>query len=348
MAALEAHDLVAGYHRGRTRTPVLDVASLIAPAGQLVAVIGPNGGGKSTLLRTLIGAQPPLRGVVRLDGTSLADLDRRERARRIAVVLTDRVDPGLLTVGDVVELGRHPHTGWSGYLTAEDVEIAHAAAAHLGVLAMWDRPFAVLSDGQRQRVLVARALAQRPRVLVLDEPTAFLDLGGRIELTLTLAELAHTAHLVTGPVDGDDDAAMAVIVATHDLELALAHADRVWLVVGGTVVDRARPSWPTTARSWPPSPHRTRPNGWPPCSTPPCALVVDAVLSSAPARTAAVEDRLQHEPDEEEHGTGQQRPLRHRQGRDQQPGDGDHGRDDHRRPVVPVQHRLNLPSRRWP
>lgn len=238
MAALEAHDLVAGYHRGRTRTPVLDVASLSAPAGQLVAVIGPNGGGKSTLLRTLIGAQPPLRGVVRLDGTSLADLDRRERARRIAVVLTDRVDPGLLTVGDVVELGRHPHTGWSGYLTAEDVEIAHAAAAHLGVLAMWDRPFAVLSDGQRQRVLVARALAQRPRVLVLDEPTAFLDLGGRIELTLTLAELAHTAHLVAGPNDGED-AAMAVIVATHDLELALAHADRVWLVVGATVVDRA-------------------------------------------------------------------------------------------------------------
>ena len=151
MAALEAHDLVAGYHRGRTRTPVLDVASLAAPAGQLVAVIGPNGGGKSTLLRTLIGAQPPLRGVVRLDGTSVADLDRRERARRIAVVLTDRVDPGLLTVGDVVELGRHPHTGWSGYLTAEDVEIAHAAAAHLGVLAMWDRPFAVLSDGQRRQ-----------------------------------------------------------------------------------------------------------------------------------------------------------------------------------------------------
>ena len=175
---------------------------------------------------------------MRLDGTSLADLDRRERARRIAVVLTDRVDPGLLTVGDVVELGRHPHTGWSGYLTAEDVEIAHAAAAHLGVLAMWDRPFAVLSDGQRQRVLVASALAQRPRVLVLDEPTAFLDLGGRIELTLTLAELAHTAHLVAGAPTASD-AAMAVIVATHDLELALAHADRVWLVDGGTVVDRA-------------------------------------------------------------------------------------------------------------
>ena len=89
-------------------------------------------------------------------------LDRQERARKVAVVLTDRIDPGLLTVGDVVLLGRHPHTGWRGDLTAEDEHIAHAAAARLGVDRLWHQPFAELSDGQRQRVLVARALAQQP------------------------------------------------------------------------------------------------------------------------------------------------------------------------------------------
>ena len=222
---VEAVGLVAGYRHGRRASPVVAVDSLRAPAGQLTAVIGPNGSGKSTLLRTLIGSQPPLAGDVLLDGTELHRLDRLERARKVAVVLTDRVDPGLLTVGDVVLLGRHPHTGWRGDLTAEDDRIAHAAAARLGVDGLWDRPFAELSDGQRQRALVARALAQQPAVLVLDEPTAFLDIAGRVELTLIVADLAH---------DG-----LAVIVSTHDLDLALSHADRIWLVAAGTVTDHA-------------------------------------------------------------------------------------------------------------
>lgn len=225
MIAVEAVDLVAGYRHGRRSLPVLQVASLGAPAGQLTAVIGPNGSGKSTLLRTLVGSQRPLSGEVFLDGTELHRLDRVEQARKVAVVLTDRVDPGLLTVGDVVLLGRHPYTGWRGDLTAEDERIAHAAAVRLRVDGMWQRPFAELSDGQRQRVLVARALAQQPTVLVLDEPTAFLDIAGRVELTLMVAGLAR---------DG-----LAVIVSTHDLDLALSHADRIWLVAGGTVTDNS-------------------------------------------------------------------------------------------------------------
>ncbi len=240
-AVLGATGLVAGYRHGRHTSAVVEVPALAAHAGELVAVIGPNGGGKSTLLRTLVGAQTPLAGDASLDGASIAHLDRRERARRIAVVLTDRVDPGLLTVGDVVLLGRHPHTGFTGYVTPRDLEISRAAAKRLGVLALWDRPFGELSDGQRQRVLVARALAQQPRVLVLDEPTAFLDIGGRIELTVTLADLAHGHTDVTGTdtdIDADGRDALAVVVATHDLELALAHADRVWLVDRGTVHDR--------------------------------------------------------------------------------------------------------------
>ena len=226
MSVLEARDLVAGYrHARRPPAAVVTVEHLVAPAGHLIAVLGPNGTGKSTLLRTLVGAQPPIAGTVILDGAPLHQLDRLERARRIAVVLTDRIDPGWLTVGDVVSLGRHPHTDWRGLLRDSDIAVARAAADRLGIAALWGRPFAELSDGQRQRALVARALAQEPTVLVLDEPTAFLDVAGRIELTIALADLA--------------DDGLAVIVATHDLDLALSHAGRVWLVNDGTVVDRS-------------------------------------------------------------------------------------------------------------
>jgi iron complex transport system ATP-binding protein len=221
---VEAALLVAGYRHGRRAAPIVTVERLAAKPGEFVAVIGPNGAGKSTLLRTLIGTQPALGGEVWLGGTPLGRLDRAERARRVAVVLTDRVEAGLLTVGDVVSLGRHPHTGWSGRLGRPDEVVARAAAARLGVLGQWDRRFEELSDGQRQRALVARALAQQPGLLVLDEPTAFLDVTGRMELTAALADLAHVDRL-------------AVIASTHDLDLALTHADRVWLVDRGVLIE---------------------------------------------------------------------------------------------------------------
>lgn len=220
--SLHATGLVAGYRRGRRSHEVMRADDLSARRGDLTAVIGPNGTGKSTLLRTLVGAQPALGGSVTVDGVPLGRLDRLERARMLAVVLTDRVEPGMLTVGDMVELGRHPHTDWRGQLSPEDRAAAHSAADFLGIAPLWHMPFAELSDGQRQRVMVARALAQDPTVLVLDEPTAFLDGPGRVSLTLTLADLAHRRDL-------------AVVVSTHDLDQALAHADVVWLVHGGEV-----------------------------------------------------------------------------------------------------------------
>lgn len=222
-AALRAEHLVAGYRHGRRRVEVLDVAEVSARRGELTAVVGPNGTGKSTLLRTLTGSLPPLGGCVVVDGEPIEHLARRERARRLAVVLTDRVDPGLLSVGELIALGRHPHTDWRGALDDHDRDIARRAAVAVGADDLWPRRFDELSDGQRQRCLIARALAQEPSVLVLDEPTAFLDLPGRVELTALLLGLARHG--------------IAVIVSSHDLDLLLGHADRAWVVHAGTVID---------------------------------------------------------------------------------------------------------------
>jgi iron complex transport system ATP-binding protein len=206
----------AAWGRG-TRRAVLSDLDLEARAGELIVLLGPNGAGKSTLLRTLCGLLPPLAGRVRIGGSSIADEPPAALARRLAVVLTDRVDAGLLSARELVALGRHPHTGFTGCLTPADHSAVQWAleavdAAHLG-----DRQAAELSDGERQRVLTARALAQEPDVILLDEPTAFLDVPSRVALTVLLRDLAR-------------DKGLTVVVSTHDLELALRVADAVWLV----------------------------------------------------------------------------------------------------------------------
>ncbi len=216
---LRTLDLEVGYrHRRRTRV-VLGHLDLEADAGQFVCVLGPNGSGKSTLLRTVSGAQSPLRGRVSLLGHDAERMSPAERALILATVLTDRPDVGLLTVDALVALGRHPHTGWSGRLTAHDVDVVDRAVDAVGARHLRGRMFGELSDGERQRVYIARALAQEPVLLLADEPTAFLDVDGRAEIMALLAELAH-------------DRGIAVVTTTHELELALELADRVWLLDG--------------------------------------------------------------------------------------------------------------------
>lgn len=225
--------LTAGYRSGRRRRRVVRLGPASVTPGEIVAVLGVNGAGKSTLLRTLIGLAPPLEGAVTLAGRPLHEVDRAESARLVAVVSSERPDPGLLRVEEVVALGRHPHTGRTGRLGAEDDAVVAAAIEATGATALVGRRLAQLSDGERQRVMIARALAQEPSLLVLDEPTAFLDMGGRVMVHELAARLAREQGL-------------AVLLATHDVELALEIARTVWLVDGGGVcigtVEQLRPA----------------------------------------------------------------------------------------------------------
>lgn len=214
---LSTAGLAVGYHARRRRTTVLAGLDLALEPGELICLLGPNGSGKSTLLRTLAGLQEPLAGEVRLLGERLPRLGALERARRLAVVLTDQPDVGLMRAADLVALGRHPHTGWSGRLGADDHAQVRWALEATGATALAHRSVAELSDGERQRVLIARALAQRPAVLALDEPIAFVDVPRRVELTQLLRRLAR-------------DSGLAVLLTTHDLDLAIRSADKLWLL----------------------------------------------------------------------------------------------------------------------
>ncbi len=219
---LRVVDLAVGYRGGAGRVSrrthlVLEGLRLVAEPGAVTTLLGPNGSGKSTLLRTLACLQPALRGRVEIDGMDPRRMSPRQRARGLAVVLTDRFDPALLTGREVVSLGRHPHLGMSGSLGPTDRLAVAEALAVMRADHFADVRLAELSDGQRQRVMIARGLAQQPRLLVLDEPTAFLDAPGRIELLDRLRTVAAERNI-------------AVVLSTHDVELALRSGGAAWLI----------------------------------------------------------------------------------------------------------------------
>jgi iron complex transport system ATP-binding protein len=215
---LTAEGLLIGYASSRkTSRPVAGPLQLALAPGELVCLLGPNGAGKSTLMRTLAGLQPALGGRLLLGLTPLASLSPSDRARQLSIVLTERVEAGNLTVVELVRLGRYPHTGWLGGLSAHDEAQVQAALAATDTTNFAARRVAQLSDGERQRVLLARALAQDTPVILLDEPTAHLDLPNRVRLMRLLHRLARQ----TGK---------AILLSTHELDLALQAADRIWLL----------------------------------------------------------------------------------------------------------------------
>ena len=213
-----AQGLAIGYGK----TPLLSDICLGVQPGQILTLIGPNGAGKSTLLRTLAGQLAPMGGTVLLEGRNLADYTGTQRAQKLALMAPHSRRMELTTCFDFVSAGRYPYTGRLGILSAEDRQQVHRALELVGAAQLADRDFNRISDGQRQRILLARALCQQPEVILLDEPTSFLDIKGKIELLTILGTLAHTQKL-------------AVILSLHELELAEKIADTVVCVSPGGV-----------------------------------------------------------------------------------------------------------------
>ncbi|MEI6950331.1 ABC transporter ATP-binding protein [Paraflavisolibacter sp. H34] len=215
---LHTHDLGIGYRAGNKGVKTLAAhLQLEMDPGQLICLLGPNGAGKSTLIRTLAGLQPALAGTVAIGGRALANLKPGERARLLSIVLTERVRSGNLNVSSIIALGRYPHTNWLGTLAPRDREMVQWAMDTTGTAAFAQRRLEQLSDGEAQKVMLARALAQDTPVIILDEPTAHLDLPNRVSLMRLLHQLARTTQ-------------KAVLLSTHDLDLALQTADQVWLL----------------------------------------------------------------------------------------------------------------------
>lgn len=210
---LVAQNLSIGYG-GRA---LLSSLSLSLRPGTFVCLIGANGTGKSTLLRTLAGLTKPLKGSVQLQGHHLFHLQPQERAKQISLVLTDRVDVDWLSVTEMVSLGRYPYTDWRGRLGLEDRRMVQQAIAAVGLSELSQKLMNHISDGERQKAMIARALVQQTPLMLLDEPTAYLDMQRRVELMQLLRSLAHNQH-------------RTILLSTHDLDLALHSADQLWLI----------------------------------------------------------------------------------------------------------------------
>jgi iron complex transport system ATP-binding protein len=216
-----------GLGRGR-ELRLIDRADFEVEAGELICLLGPNGSGKSTLLRTIAGMQRPLAGTVELLGSDVQTRTPEWLARHLSIVLTEPIDAGAMSARELVGLGRYPFTDWLGRLTTADHARIDAAIAAVHAEAIADREVRRLSDGERQRVLIARALAQEPKLVILDEPTAYLDLPRRIETLGLLRRLVR-------------ERGTSVLLSTHQLDLALSHADRVWLLAPGGALEMGAP-----------------------------------------------------------------------------------------------------------
>ncbi|MEJ5184705.1 MAG: ABC transporter ATP-binding protein [Rectinemataceae bacterium] len=214
--SLQADHLAIGWKQGREeRILAGDIRFSVYP-GHLVALIGPNGAGKSTLLRTIAGLLPPLAGSLDILGTPLHTLDAAERATMIACVFNERFDAGYFTVEEIVAFGRYPYTSARLRMSDEDRSQIRKALELTGMAGFGGRRYASLSDGEKQKVQLARAVAQQTPILLLDEPTAFLDAPSRIEIFHLAGQLAQAEQ-------------KSIILCTHEIDLALKHADELWI-----------------------------------------------------------------------------------------------------------------------
>ena len=221
---IELKDLTIGYAQKNNTKVVASGINATLHSGRLTCLIGANGIGKSTLLRTLSAFQPPLRGEIFIDNESpipLSTLTDKQLSRLIGVVLTEKPDVQNMTVFELVGLGRSPYTGFWGRLNEDDKEVVKESLRLVGIESLQDRLIQTLSDGERQKTMIAKALAQQTPVIYLDEPTAFLDYPSKVEMLTLLRHLAR-------------ETGKTIFLSTHDMELALQIADELWLMTAGT------------------------------------------------------------------------------------------------------------------
>ncbi|MBF1412175.1 MAG: ABC transporter ATP-binding protein [Prevotella histicola] len=208
--------LSVGYKIGHA---VVSDINLTLQSGKLASLIGANGVGKSTLLKTLTGFLPKLEGSLLLDGKDISEFSQRALARQTSIVLTQKPEVQNLTVEEIVGLGRSPYTGFFGKLHANDQQIVDESITAVGIQKLKNRMIQTLSDGERQKVMIAKALAQQTPVIFLDEPTAFLDFSSKVETFQLLQRMAH-------------EMGKLVLLSTHDLELAVRFSDTLLQVNG--------------------------------------------------------------------------------------------------------------------
>lgn len=209
---------------GHRRQPLAAQLHATLAEGCLTALVGRNGAGKSTLLRTMAGLHPPLEGEVLMKGRDLSAFSPRSRARRLAVVLTDRFVASSLTVREVVEMGRTPYSSFVGTFSPTDRMAVERAIEFCRIGDFWKREIGSLSDGERQRVMIARALAQDTPCILLDEPTAFLDFPAKIDILSLLLRMTREEQ-------------KTILLSTHDLEIVFQLAHRLWLLTPERIID---------------------------------------------------------------------------------------------------------------
>lgn len=214
---IELKHLTTGYKVKKQEKVIAKDLTASLSIGELTCLLGPNGAGKSTLLRTMAAFQPALSGSVEVMGRDISKYDPKELAKLVGVVLTNNSDIKNMTAYEVVSMGRSPYTGFWGRLNDKDRHLIDKCLEWVGVSELAQRKMQTLSDGERQKVMIAKAIAQETKVIYLDEPTAFLDYPSKIQMMLLLRRLAQAMHKV-------------ILVSTHDLEHAVRFADKLWLL----------------------------------------------------------------------------------------------------------------------
>jgi iron complex transport system ATP-binding protein len=221
-------DLAVGYNRRNKRNTLHSHVDICLNAGEFVCLLGPNGAGKSTLLKTIAGFIPKISGKIMIYGKDCYSMSERLRSMYVSVVLTERPLIADMTVFELVALGRSPFTGFFGRINSDDRKMIQKSICEVGLKGFESKYVVQLSDGERQKAFIAKSLVQETPLILLDEPTAFLDLPSRVEIMHLLKDLAHNRN-------------KSILLSTHDLDMALQTADRIWLMAANMPIETGVP-----------------------------------------------------------------------------------------------------------